>query len=627
MPQCNAYSTRKYLNLQYAVGMLRLASRRRTYEPQALLKGLVMMFAEACYVEYQRPVFGVSMARIDHFNAARELVTAPGTLLEVGRVEVRGQSLLGYVNAPGSLTDLWRLAAGYGDAEYLIYKDERLTYTQAAEQVAAFACWLQRQGVQPGDRVAIAMRNYPEWMLAHWAINAVGAAVVGMNAWWVADEMAYALADSTPTLLIADDRRLETFATIRESFPTIDVVTVRTANSSVAGTDWQQAIAGGGELPEVTIDPDSDACIFYTSGTTGRPKGAQLTHRGCVANIMSVAAMGSIYATARAFELGEEPDAAISAPAPTALIATPLFHVTANNCILQGGSVAGGKFVLMYKWDTVEAMRLIEAESVTTMSAVPMMTREILSHPDRDSYDLSSLSAMGGGGAAMQPDLVGKVAEATTRAKPTQGYGMTEVCGIISYIAGDIFLERPASAGPLVPSLEGRVIGANGENMPAGEVGEVCVKGTPVIKGYLNRAEATAETIVDGWLHTGDIGYFDQDGFLYLVDRAKDMILRGGENVYGAEVENAIFDHPAVLECVAFAVPDERLGEEVGAAVHLREFAMLDAAALREHLATRLEAFKIPRYIWFLSEPLPRNANGKFLKRELRDVLDIASAD
>ena len=296
------------------------------------------------------------MTRINHFNEARAMVTASGTLLEVGQVEVGSQSLLGYVNAPATLTDLWRLAAGYGDAEYLIYGEERRTYAQASEEVAAFACWLQRRGIQPGDRVAISMRNYPEWMLAHWAINAVGATVVGMNAWWVADEMAYALNDSKPRLLIADDRRLETFASIRDEFRDISVVTVRTPESPVAGTDWREATAEPGELPSVSIDPDSDACIFYTSGTTGRPKGAQLTHRGCVANVLSVAAMGSIYATARAIELEEKPESAVSAPAPTALIATPLFHVTANNCILQGGSVAGGKFILMYKWDTEEAM-------------------------------------------------------------------------------------------------------------------------------------------------------------------------------------------------------------------------------------------------------------------------------
>ena len=567
------------------------------------------------------------MSSIANFESAQRLVTQPGSLLQVGPVEVAGQSLLGYVNAPGSMRDLWQLATGHGDAEYMVYLDERLSYSDAAQQVAGFANWLRSQGIGEGDRVAIAMRNYPEWMLAHWAINALGAVVVGLNAWWVADEMAYALDDSQPKILVADERRLAIFSEICERFDTLQLVSVRADNVSLPATSWTDAIAVGGELPAAEIDPDSEACIFYTSGTTGRPKGAQLTHRGCVANVMNVAAMGTIYATHRALEAGEALDAPIAAPPPTALVATPLFHVTANNCIMQAGTVAGGRFVLMYKWDPVEAMKLIEREKVTTMSAVPMMSREILTHPERGDYDLSSLSAMGGGGAAMQPDLVGKVAAETERAMPAQGYGMTEVCGIISYIAGAIFLARPSSVGPMVPTLEGRCVDDAGRPIPAGEVGEVCVRGTPVIKGYLNRPEATQETIVEGWLHTGDIGYFDEDGFLYLVDRAKDMILRGGENIYGAEVENAIFDHPAVLECVAFAVPDDRLGEEVGAAVHLKDGALLDAPGLREHLASRVAAFKIPRYIWFLAEPLPRNANGKFLKRELREVLDPGSAD
>jgi acyl-CoA synthetase (AMP-forming)/AMP-acid ligase II len=570
---------------------------------------------------------GEFMSSIENFKVAKNLVTQPGSLLEVGRIDVAGQSLLGYVNAPGSMRDLWMLATGHGDAEYMVYLDERLTYRDAAERVAGFASWLQGQGIAPGDRVAIAMRNYPEWMLAHWAINSIGAVVVGLNAWWVADEMAYALDDSKPKMLIADQQRLATFSTISDQFSDIALVSVRTETCDLKTTDWETAVATGGTLPEVAVDPDSDACIFYTSGTTGRPKGAQLTHRGCVANVLNVAAMGGIYASHRALEAGEVLEAPASAPAPVALIATPLFHVTANNCIMQAGTVAGGRFILMYKWDPVEAMRLIDAEKVTTMSAVPMMSREILTHPERDEYDLGSLAAMGGGGAAMQPDLVGKVAAEMKRAKPAQGYGMTEVCGIISYITGDIFLERPSSAGPMVPTLEGKCVDAEGKTLAPHEVGEVCVRGTPVIKGYINRPEATAETIVDGWLQTGDIGYFDADGFLYLVDRAKDMILRGGENIYGAEVENAIFDHPAVLECVAFSVPDDRLGEEVGAAIHLKEAAMLDAPSLREHLASRIAAFKVPRYIWFLAEPLPRNANGKFLKRELKDVLDPESAD
>ena len=569
------------------------------------------------------------MSVVAQFKQALEMTTAPGGLLELTTIERDGVPVKAFAQAPGSMRDLWRLSAGHGDAEYLIYNDERWTYAQTAKIVAEFGGWLTEQGVGPGDHVAIAMRNYPEWMMAHWAVNSIGAAIVGMNAWWVADEMDYALHDSKPIVLIADDRRLEAFAQIQAKHPDIKVVSVREPNSPVEAVDFHAAVVEGAELPDIEIDPDSVACIFYTSGTTGRPKGAQLTNRGCVTNVLNVISMGRAFATASALAKsgGDKQVDVQSPPAATGLIATPLFHVTANNCAVQAGTLAGSRFVLMYKWDTLEALKLIEAEGVNTVSAVPMMTRELLTHPDFKDYDTSSLSSMGGGGAAVQPDLVKKVDAVTKKARPAQGYGMTEVCGIITYIAGDVFVERPSSCGYLAPTFEGKVIDEAGKELAVGELGEICVKGAAVIKGYLNRPEATAETIVDGWLHTGDIGYFDEEGFLYLVDRAKDMILRGGENIYGAEVEFAVFDHPAVLECVAFAVPDERLGEEVGVAIHLKDGAMLDASGLREHLSTRLAAFKVPKYVWFLAEPLPRNANGKFLKRELREVLDPASAD
>ena len=562
-----------------------------------------------------------------HYRDAVAMVTAPGAFLELTTIDHGGQTLKAYKHAPVSMRDLWMMGQGYGDQEYIVYGDERWTFAEAGQLVANFATWLQTQGIGSGDRVAIALRNYPEWIFAYWGVIAVGGVVVGMNAWWVADEMAYALSDSEPKLLVADDQRLATFAEIAGDFSDLTVVAVREPSPPVAAVQWAQTVSEPGEFPMPAIDTNDDACIFYTSGTTGRPKGAQLTHRGCVHNIMNVAAMGQIFGTTQALGRGEHLDAPVSAPPATSLVATPLFHVTANNCVMHGATVSGGKLVLMYKWDTEEALRLIEREQVNTLSAVPMMTRELLAHPNFADYDTSSLASLGGGGAAMHPDLPGKVIESTQRAKPAQGYGMTEVCGISTYTAGDLFLARPESCGPLVPTLEGKVINEAGETLPVGEAGELLVKGAPVIKGYLNRPEATAETIVDGWLHTGDIGYFDEDGFLYLVDRAKDMILRGGENIYCAEVEGALYTHPAVLETVAFAVPDDRLGEEVGVAVHLKPDAMLDAPGLREHMASRLAAFKVPRYVWFLSEPLPRNANGKFLKRELKEVLDPASAD
>ena len=562
-----------------------------------------------------------------HYRRAVEMVTAPDAFLELTTIEVGGNKLKAYKHAPGSMRDLWVLGQGYGDQEYIVYGEERYTFAQAGQIVANFSAWLQGQGIGSGDRVAIALRNYPEWIFAYWGVIAVGGVVVGMNAWWVADEMAYALSDSEPKILIADDQRLATFADIATDFPDLTAVAVREPSSPVAAVPWETAVSEVGELPTTPIDPNDDACIFYTSGTTGRPKGAQLTHRGCVHNIMNVAAMGQIFASTQAMNRGEKLDAPVSAPAATSLVATPLFHVTANNCVMHGATISGGKMILMYKWDPAEALKLIEQEQVNTLSAVPMMTRELLAHPDFHNHDTSSLNSLGGGGAAMHPDLPSKVIETTQRAKPAQGYGMTEVCGISTYTTGDLFLARPQSCGPLVPTLEGKIVSDTGETLPVGEAGELLVRGAPVIKGYLNRPEATAETIVDGWLHTGDIGYFDEDGFLYLVDRAKDMILRGGENIYCAEVESALYTHPAVLETVAFAVADDRLGEEVGVAVHLKQGAMLDAAGLREHMGARLAAFKVPRYIWFLAEPLPRNANGKFLKRELREVLDPASAD
>jgi acyl-CoA synthetase (AMP-forming)/AMP-acid ligase II len=554
-------------------------------------------------------------------------LTAPGQMFEVERTTVRGNDILTYRNAPPSLREIWLLSAGHAQNEYIIYQDERITYGEAHRRVAALAAQLQGMGVGPGDRVAIAMRNYPEWMLAYWAITSIGAVVVGMNAWWVADEMDYALGDSAPKVLIADRERLQRFGELRKTYPDLACIAVRLGDERPDwAQDWNDLIAADAPMPEASIDPDADACIFYTSGTTGRPKGAQLTHRGCVNNVMNVAFINSVQPRALYYAAGAEPPAPGTEEPARALLATPLFHVTANNCVAQGITLQGGKLVQMYKWDAAEALRLIEQEKVTAFSAVPMMTREILIHPDFPSRDTSSLKTIGGGGAAMQPDLVGKVPEHMPGTRPNTGYGMTETCGIIAALALEFYLDRPTSVGPVMPTLEAKCIDAEGNALPPGEIGELVVRGAPVIRGYLNRPEATAETIVDGWLHTGDIAYLDEDNFVYIVDRAKDMVLRGGENVYCAEVENALFKHEAVAECVVFAVPDERLGEEVGAALYLRPGSTLSAEELRAHCAGLLSPYKIPRHIWFLDEPLPRNANGKFVKRALQDSLVMADA-
>jgi long-chain acyl-CoA synthetase len=517
---------------------------------------------------------------------------------------------------------LWLSTVQFADREYMIYGDERMTYSEAHRQVAAVANWLVAQGVGSGDRVAIAMRNYPEWMLIYWACACIGAAAVGMNAWWTAAEMAYALADSTPKVLFVDGERA---VRIRDQPGLLAgaklVVTRGDAGGDVA---WSEVIETAGPMPRVAIDPDSDVCIFYTSGTTGFPKGARLTHRSCVNNLLNI-----LFAM-EAHGLAAERATGVLRRAPpntsVLLVTIPLFHVTANNCGAYVVTAAGGKLVLMHRWDAGEALKLIERERCTSAGGVPIMAREIVSHPDFDKYDTSSLESVGGGGAQLQPDLVLKIDGKVPTARPSTGYGMTEASGAITWINGDFFVGKPASCGRPMPTFEVKIVGDDGEALKAGQVGELCVKGASVIKGYLNRDDATQEAIVDGWLHTGDVAYIDGDGFLFLVDRKKDMVLRGGENVYCAEVEAALHQHSAVAECSVFGVPDTRLGEEVGVAVVLNPGFSIDADGLRQHCAPLIARHKIPRYIWMISGFLPRNANGKFLKRELRETLRMEDA-
>ncbi|NNE12735.1 MAG: AMP-binding protein, partial [Ilumatobacter sp.] len=307
---------------------------------------------------------------------------------------------------------------------------------------------------------------------------------------------------------------------------------------------------------------------------------------------------------------------------PVFMAPTPLFHVTANNCLLQPCTIAGGTIVFMHKWDARRALELIERERVTNFSGVPTMSREMLMHPDWETRDTSSVKGMGGGGAPIQPDLVDKIDKSLRGGVPATGYGLTETHGIVTANQAKLYTEKPASCGRIVPTLDGRLEDAAGDVVEGPDaVGELCVRGAVVIKGYLNRPDATAEAIVDGWFHTGDIARIDEDGFVYVVDRVKDMVLRGGENVYCAEVEAAIYEHPDVAEAAVFGVPDERLGESVAAAVVLRPGGSLDQLGLTAFLEDRIAKYKIPTTVWFRSEQLPRNANGKFVKRQLQAEL------
>lgn len=568
---------------------------------------------------------------IDVLKSTWEELTAPGAQFAWSEQEVRGITMRVFDAAPPDMRFLWEMSAGFGDKPYIVFEDEVVTYAEAHDIVRSLADVLATtHGVGKGDRVAIAMRNYPEWAFAYWATISLGAAAVGVNAWWTSAELEYGLSDSRPKVVIADDERLERLLPVLDSLRAeapMHVIAVRSERALPDdATRWVDVVdpANAPEtLPPADIDPDDDMCIFYTSGTTGFPKGAQLTHRGSVHNILHLAFANTSAAIAKGklAEAGEVDDEKATEAEPAIMVPTPLFHVTANNCVLHPGTLTGAKLVFMHKWDAGRALELIEREKVGTFTGVPTMSREMLMHPDWETRDTSTMASMGGGGAALQPDLVEKIAEAKGAVKPSTGYGLTETHGIITAVGDIFFSARPTSAGLIMPTLEAKVIDEDGNDLPAGSRGELCVKGPVVVKGYLNRPEATAEAIQDGWFRTGDIVHIDDDGFVHIVDRAKDMVLRGGENIYCAEVEAAIYDHPAIAEAAVFGVPDDRLGETVGVAIFLVEGATLTKEDLVAHLVPKLAKFKIPESVWFRDEPLPQNANGKFVKRTLRDEL------
>ncbi len=575
---------------------------------------------------------------IEHFDAAWNELTADGSGFAMTEIEVRGHPMRVFGSAPPTMRSVWEIAQAHGDASYIVFEDERFTYAEVAAQVRSLADLLRGEhGVGSGDRVAIAMRNYPEWVVSYWAVVSIGAAVVGMNAWWTTQEMAYGLSDSRPKVLIADDERVERVLPVldelRANAP-LHVISVRSDRELPADAARWDAVVDPANapaaLPEADIDPDDDATIFYTSGTTGAPKGAQLTHRGSVHNVMNIVFMAIVsnLAEAKAVAAGdlpapEAPNETAASVKPVFMAPTPLFHVTANNCLLQPCTLAGGTIVFMYKWDAGRALELIERERVTNFSGVPTMSREMLMHPDWQTRDTSSLKGMGGGGAAIQPDLVEKIDKSLPGGAPSTGYGLTETCGIVTANSSKLYTTKPASCGRVVPTLDARLEDDTGNVLEPGPdtVGELCVRGSIVIKGYLNRPDATAEAIRSGWFHTGDIARIDADGFVFIVDRAKDTVNRGGENVYCSEVESAIYEHPDVAEAAVFGIPDDRLGEDVAAAIVLRPGASLSHDELADFLAPRIAKFKIPATVWFRHDQLPRNANGKFMKRELRDEL------
>ena len=545
-------------------------------------------------------------------------IIAPGGMLEVGTATVRGTDLPVFVNAPPNMRGyLATFFTANAAKEFVVYRDERLSFAQVYEQAIRVAACLQHHGIAKGDRVAIAMRNYPEWIVAFVACLHLGAVAVPMNAWWQADELAYGLSDSGTRLVIADEERARRIASLVGA--NLRVLTVRTSAEVAAQLGvgrLEDALAASPPAPWFLPDiaAEDDATIMYTSGSTGSPKGAVSTHRAMVSG-----AMNYLVAGLALLELSK--NAGVTpAEQQIMLLNVPLFHITGSVPVLLVSIAIGRKLVIMHKWDAGDALRLIETERATYFVGVPTMSLELMQHPDHAKYDLSSLVDIASGGAPRPPEHVDRLADSFPGKHPVQGYGLTETNGVGAGNFRDNYRAKPASTGRAsAPLVAIDIVDEHGTALAANAVGEIRIRTSANCRGYWNKPEATAAAFsADGWFATGDLGYLDDDGYLFIVDRKKDIIIRGGENISCQEVESAIYAHPAVAEASVFGLPDERLGEIVGAVVYPK--APLETDALCEFLARDLASFKVPARIWMVTEPLPKLGSAKIDKVTLRTL-------
>ena len=552
------------------------------------------------------------------------LLCAPGAPFEMETVPVRGVPTRVWKNAPASLAALAAVGRSHGDATFLVYEDERVSFSAWHRAVAALAAELRALGVNKGDRVALVSRNLPEWPVVFFAVTVLGAICVPLNAWWTGAELVYGLNNSGSKLVICDAERLARIEPRRAELPALETMVVsRLAEvpagvlrlEDLIGTSAQWSGLPDADLPDADLAPDDPATILYTSGTTGHPKGALGTHRNLVTNIMS-----SGFAAARTVLRRED---TLPEPARKVILTViPLFHATACSATLMGAVAGGHTIILMYKWDPVQAFGIIEREKVNVTGGVPTIAWQLLEHPERGNYDLSSIEAIGYGGAPSAPELVRKIHE-VFGALPGNGWGMTETSATVTTHAAEDYLGRPTSCGPPVAAADLEIRADDGVTLlPSGAIGELWARGPMIVAGYWNNPEASAATFVDGWVRTGDLAWLDEEGFCFIADRAKDMLIRGGENIYSSEVENALYEHPAVTDAAVVGIPHRTLGEEPAAVVQLAPGRTASEAELQSFVRERIAAFKVPVRILFHSETLPRNANGKILKKDLRALFE-----
>jgi acyl-CoA synthetase (AMP-forming)/AMP-acid ligase II len=541
------------------------------------------------------------------FDEELARVTRPGGQVEIGR---DGQGRAIAAKLPPTLPALFRtFCALNATREAVVCGDERLTFADLDRISERLALGLVARGIAKGDRIAIAMRNCPAWIVSYMSILKAGGIATLLNGWWEAHEMEHAIALTDPRLIIADAPRARRIA---ERCSKRDIVGLPIEQPVEQAIAPLLAAEEGVTLPD--MEPMDDATILFTSGSTGDSRGALSTQRAVTTATYTYAA-GLIILRGLLAQEDRAPTAQ-----PRTLLSVPLFHVTGEVPVMLNSFVIGRCMVMMPKWDAGEALRLIENEKITYFVGVPTMSLELMNHPDRHRFDLSSLTDITAGGAPRPVSHVERLRSEFPHAQPALGYGLTETnaAGCANYWGN--YAAKPASTGRAqVPIIELAILGPGDRHLPAGEVGEIAIRSATNFSGYWRNPEATeAAFTADGYVRTGDIGYLDEDEYLFIVDRKKEIIIRGGENISAAEVEAGCYDCPAVAEVAVFGAPDERLGEVPVAVIHLKNGERLGEDELRAFLDGKLARFKIPERIIFSDDPLPRLGTGKIDRRSLK---------